>query len=990
MSARIRTSSLFSRKYDWIFCESIKPQRPRALHSLELNEALLRMRKVLDESRPAGQRRLPISKIPTKPGSKAEKARIHRVAVDTPVRPPQFVRPLKGRSRLGTSGGRISGHVSQDGRKEAVITGEFEDFNEIPYTVRRLDGTEKPTTPAKLARWALLRGEQLRRPSAKRDSSIESQEGRIWRYQTREEDPHKQTFRISKHLTKDPDNPPVFRPESWRRVRGAATTATKAWTSNGEARNLRVLRYRSREVDPHKLATILKVPTSVRIRKIGGPLNMEKLPEAPPKPKSVADKPLQSHLKPAKSAMPLQPLRTLPQPDAPVKSLNLEQAQGQLLATAEPAEPLDRIDRNQVRYAGMDPKSLNRLSYSAKAKFSKRELKNVAEALRREELGKGSQEVTTEEHSPLRALPTETSPSTEYAQQNVIRRAAIQTDIRPTKEVVPPLKVRKHLSVALKDRPFENSEAQKVAEQDRVAKLKGTLQVVPSPEIKIIKYGSTRLRKHISERTTFAQPVIDLQDSRFEQPFMISGLELFTVPNVVSAVDLLPPTTIRRVMASDSVPEGEVQPLTIERPENLVVQKVAKKVSKKDQKVAEKAAKKAAKQDKMKAKKLKNEVKKLERQAKEIEKKEAKRLAKAVAKGSGEKVKKKVATSPKEAQQPAIIRRAVGFDSVPEGKGQPLTIKRPENLVVQKVATSQKKRPDPPEKPTDSLLIRAYMSTSQYPIPTEETRMFSEVEPEREPIKESPPASTHDWTPTERIEHAVEVASSKRLQRESWLTRKGDMRLAISLLFSSRSMANVQRLRWEYNPNKEKFANFKVLRRLEIGSYNEYATMLASFVQTWQPFSVKLNEPGHTNDKKSSFKVGLKLELEKLEQLEKALLESVQSLPGTARVNRRNTRDNDELGLMVIDGKIKEAQDAAQLVELLKKEHEEGLGSLRAEGLLLHGYANGGDSLFPPPKEFLFPGVERTIQKSEYRSEILPLGRDSMPRADSESLRGAV
>jgi hypothetical protein len=93
---------------------------------------------------------------------------------------------------------------------------------------------------------------------------------------------------------------------------------------------------------------------------------------------------------------------------------------------------------------------------------------------------------------------------------------------------------------------------------------------------------------------------------------------------------------------------------------------------------------------------------------------------------------------------------------------------------------------------------------------------------------------------------------------------------------------------------------------------------------------------------------------------------------------------------MVIDGKIKEAQDAAQLVELLKKEHEEGLGSLRAEGLLLHGYANGGDSLFPPPKEFLFPGVERTIQKSEYRSEILPLGRDSMPRADSESLRGAV
>jgi len=980
MSARIRTSSLFSRKYDWIFCESIKPQRPRALHSLKLNEAVFRMRKVLDGSRPAGRRRLPISKIPTKPGSKAEKTRIHRVAVDTPVKPPQFVRPLKGRSRLGTSGGRISGNVSQDGRKGEVITGKFEDFNEIPYTVRRLDATEKPATPVRLARWALLREEQLRRTSAKRDSSVASQEVRIWRYQTREEDTHKQTFRISKHLAKDPDSPPVFRPERWRRVGGAATTATKAWTSNGEARNLRVLRYRSRKVDPHKLVPVLKVPTSVRIRKIGGPLNMEKLPEAPPKPKPVAGKPLQSHLKPAKSAIPLQPLRTLPQPDAPVKSLNLEQAQGsigQLLANVEPAEPLERIDRNQVRYAGMDPKSLNRLSHSAKAKFSKRELKNLAEVLQREELGKGSQEVTTEEHS-LRALPTETSPSTEYAQQNVIRRAAIRTDTGPTKEAVPPLKVRKHLSVALKDRPFEKSEAQRVAEQDRVARLKGNLHVAPDPKIKIIKYGSTRLRKHISERTTFAQPVIDLQDSRFEQPFMISGLELFTTPNVVSAVDLLPSTTIRRVMASDSVPEGKVQPLTIERPENLVVQKV----SKKDKKDAEKAAKKAAKQDKMKAKKLAKQVKKLEKQAKEIEKKEAKKVAKTVA--------KKFATSPKGPQQPVVIRRAMGFDSVPEGEGQPLTIKRPENLVVQKVTTSLKKLLDPPEKPTDSPLIRAYMSTSQYPIPTEETRMFSEVEPEREPIKESPPASTHDWTPTERIEHAVEVASSKRLQRESWLTRKGDMRLAISMLFSSRSMANVQRLRWKYNPNKEKFANFKVLRRLEIGSYNEYATMLASFVQTWQPFSVKLNEPGHTKDKKSSFKVGLKLEFEKLEQLEKALLESVQSLPGTAQVNRRNTRDNDELGLMVIDGKIKEAQDAAQLVELLKKEHEEGLGSLRAEGLVLHGYANGGDSLFPPPKEFLFPGVERTIQKSEARSEILLLGRDSMPRADSESLRGAV
>jgi hypothetical protein len=612
----------------------------------------------------------------------------------------------------------------------------------------------------------------------------------------------------------------------------------------------------------------------------------------------------------------------------------------------------------------MGPKSVNRLSNSAKAKFSKHELKKLAEALRREELVKSSEKVAAENPNLPRVLPTETSTSTESAEQNVIRKVALAGTRKlytgPTEEAVPPLKIRKHLSVALKDQPFEKPEAQKVAKQDRVEKLKGNLQVAPGP--KIVKYGSIRLRKHISERETYAQPAIDLQDSRFEQPVIISGLEPFTIPDVVSAANPLPPTTTRRVMGSDySVPEGNVQPLTAEQPDNLVVQKVAKKVSKQDKK-----------------------------QAKKVEKEEAKTVEKEVAKKGGKTFAKEVATSPKEAQQPVIIRRAVGFDSVPEGKGQPLTIKRPENLVVQRVATSLKEPLDPPEKPTDSPLIRAYMSTSQYPIPTEETRMFSEIEPEREPVKESPLASTHHWTPTERIEHAVEVASSKRLQRESWLTRKGNMRLAISLLFSSRSMANVQRLRFKYNPNKEKFANFKVLRRLQIGRYNEYATILASFVQTWEPFTVKLNEPGHTKDKRSSFKVGLKLEFEKLEQLERALLERVKSFLGTTEVDRRNTRDNDELGLMVIDGKIKEAQEAAQLVELLKKEHEEGLGSLRAEGLVLHGYAKGGDSLFPPPKEFLFPGVERTVQESGARAEILPLGRDSMPRADSESLRSAV
>jgi hypothetical protein len=324
-------------------------------------------------------------------------------------------------------------------------------------------------------------------------------------------------------------------------------------------------------------------------------------------------------------------------------------------------------------------------------------------------------------------------------------------------------------------------------------------------------------------------------------------------------------------------------------------------------------------------------------------------------------VKYKVPTALK---KPTMIRRVRGFSDVPEIKYQRPAIERPQNLGIQKVLSLPKEPIEPSTKAQGSPLIKRYPSTSLYPIPTEETRILSDLEPEREPTEQHHPRNPDHWNTPERAVNAIEVATAKRTQRESWLTRKGDMRLAISLLFSSRSLADFERLRMKYNPSKEKFGNFKVLRRLEIGKYTEYDKILAKFVETWRPFKVKVNEPGQFKNK-SKYKVGLHLEFEKLEQLEQRLLECVRSLPGPTKVDRRNTRDNSELGLMVIDGKIKEAEGAIRLMELLKHEHSKGLAKIKVEGLVLHGYSKGGDSLFPPPKEFLFPSLNSRDQTSE-------------------------
>jgi hypothetical protein len=318
-------------------------------------------------------------------------------------------------------------------------------------------------------------------------------------------------------------------------------------------------------------------------------------------------------------------------------------------------------------------------------------------------------------------------------------------------------------------------------------------------------------------------------------------------------------------------------------------------------------------------------------------------------------------------------RRATCSNDVPKGI-QTLVIKRPQNIVVQKVPTSPNQPLEPQSGVQDSPLIRRFVSSSVYPIPTEETKNLAALAPNRDSVEQPEPTNIEHWNLSERIERAIESAAAKRLQRDSWLTRKGDVRLAISLLFSPRSLKEVERLRRMYNPNKGEFGSFKILRRLEVGNYTEYNRILASFAQSWKPFDMKLNEPAHFT-KNSRYRVGFQLDFQKIEQLERNLLESVKSLPGTANVGRRNTRDNDELSVMVINGHIKEAEEAIHLMELLDLEHKGGLQNIRVEGLVLHGYLPGGDSLFPPPTEFRFPGAEPRIAR-------IPAGFDQVSQLE--------
>jgi hypothetical protein len=484
---------------------------------------------------------------------------------------------------------------------------------------------------------------------------------------------------------------------------------------------------------------------------------------------------------------------------------------------------------------------------------------------------------------------------------------------------IKPLRVRKHLSTPAKEQPIVSEKAHEMAQefdQPRLESIAATQPEVFSSRVfspaktKIIKYDSLRLRKHPITLPTFV-------------PLLIRKVKGHVVARKVkSSADIGEQTAQQpeqevkdgRAIDFSDISEASDQRVVIQPPQVQV--KVRRAIGFED--VLEGVGQPTVDS------RIKINAKRFE-----------------VIKGKD--------------------RRATRSNDVPKGV-QPLVIKRPQNIVVQKVPTSPSQPLEPQSGVQDSPLIRRFVSSSVYPIPTEETKNLSALAPERDPMEQHELANIEHWNPSERIERAIESAAAKRLQRDSWLTRKGDVRLAISLLFSPRSLKDVERLRRMYNPNKGEFESFKVLQRLEVGNYTEWNRILASFAQSWKPFDLKLNEPAHFTTK-SRYRVGFQLDSEKIEQLGRNLLESVKSLPGTANVGRRNTRDNDELRVMVINGHVKEAEEVIHLMELLGLEHKGGLQNIRVEGLVLHGYLVGGDSLFPPPKEFRFSGAESRIAR---------------------------
>jgi hypothetical protein len=262
--------------------------------------------------------------------------------------------------------------------------------------------------------------------------------------------------------------------------------------------------------------------------------------------------------------------------------------------------------------------------------------------------------------------------------------------------------------------------------------------------------------------------------------------------------------------------------------------------------------------------------------------------------------------------------------------------------------------------------IKTHLSSPPYPLPTNETREFF-----KQFVEPRPPQNLDDENPAERIDRIVESSSAKRIQRESWLARKGDLRLAISLLLSDRSMTYVKKLRSKYNSNLDQFGHFRILRQLNVGQYMEYERMLFRFARDSKPFSIAINSAVF-HEEKSRYRVGMHLEFEKLEKLEKDLLGCAGQIIGRGDVDRRNTRDNEELGMMIIDGKIKTYEEAWELVQRLDMESLKGIANIRVDGLILHGYTQGGDTLFPPPKEFLFSKERRRTRSVTDLSFGLP------------------
>jgi hypothetical protein len=293
----------------------------------------------------------------------------------------------------------------------------------------------------------------------------------------------------------------------------------------------------------------------------------------------------------------------------------------------------------------------------------------------------------------------------------------------------------------------------------------------------------------------------------------------------------------------------------------------------------------------------------------------------------------------------------------------PIKIKRIRNLIIQKIPTEPTAvepsvRADLPL----SFKLKQHHSPSWYTIPTRDSTKLWKSMPMLDPVEIAPPPNLDDETPSERLERHVESAHAKTIHRDAWDARTRLVTLSISLLFSSQSQNRIEEFRKKYSPERKEWTRFGLANRLEVDKYDNYEDMLDRLTARWKPFSIQVNMPGRRLDHRR-FRVGLQLASENLKPLEQELVGKMRKLHTSTQV-RRMMRSREQLDMMVINGDITKFEDAIGLVEQLKQEYRKGIEDIKVEGLILHGRRGTVDTLFPPPKLFLFSGRETAGQES--------------------------
>jgi hypothetical protein len=321
--------------------------------------------------------------------------------------------------------------------------------------------------------------------------------------------------------------------------------------------------------------------------------------------------------------------------------------------------------------------------------------------------------------------------------------------------------------------------------------------------------------------------------------------------------------------------------------------------------------------------------------------------------------------------KPFALRRLEGQLTVqkepsePTAPPEPITIRRLPNLVIQKVPT-EPIAVEPPVKAELplSFKIKEHRSLSWYMIPTRDTTNLWKAiaEPSVDPVEVVHPPNLDDENPSKRVERIIESAHAKRIHREAWDARRGLLTLTISLLFSARSQGRIEELIKKYNPKREKRRWFDLANRLDVDKYAKYEDMLNGLLARWKPFRIQVNTPGRRLQN-TLFRVGVQLASENLEPLEKDLVRGLRKLHNSGQVHKM-MRSREQLSMMVINGDITEFEEALQLLQQLKQEYQKGIEDIRVEGLVLHGRQGAVDTLFPPPKVFLFSGGEAADQES--------------------------